>query len=85
LTEKKMLAREIQKRCNVQPGMLIECNVGRDERQPWVTALVVGLSPQCRFDEDYPEAAHHIIYMCQPLDGEPEFAEYAMNMKIVSK
>ena len=79
------MEREIQKRCHVQPGMLVKSNVGRDERQPWVTALVVKLSPQCRFTEDYPEAANHIIYVCQPLGGEPEFAEYAMNMKIVSK
>ena len=79
------VTKEIQKRCPIQPGMLIKANVGQDERQSMVTALVYRLSPMCKFDEDYPGAEEHIFYMCQPLNNNiPEFAEYVTNMEKVS-
>jgi len=81
--EEATLVKEIQKRCRIKPGMLVTANVGNDERQPSVMALVVRLSPRCKFDKDYPEAADHLIYMCQPLNNAPEFAEYVMNMEEV--
>lgn len=77
------MQQEIQKRCRIQPGMLIRANVGNDERQPSVTALVVGLSPSCRFEQDYPEAEEHIFYICRPIGNAPEFVDYVMNMEEV--
>ena len=47
-------------------------------------ALVVGLSPGCKFDRDYEEAEEHIFYKCQPFDGTPDFVDYAFNMEQVS-
>ena len=77
------LIKEIQKRCRIQPGMLVTANVGNDERQPSVTALVVGLSPSCRFEQDYPDADEHLFYICRPIGNAPEFVDYVMNMEEV--
>lgn len=79
----KELLKSIQKRCCIQPGMLV--NVTSGSEQPLVMALVHRLSPMCKFDEDYPGAEEHIFYMCQPLNNNiPAFAEYVTNMEKVS-
>ena len=79
----KELLKKIQKRCKIQPGMLV--NVINGSEQPLVMALVHRLSPQCKFDGDYPGAEEHIFYMCQPLNNNiPAFAEYVTNMEKVS-
>ena len=77
------MLKEIQKRCPIQPGMLVKVINGSD--RPTVLALVHRPSPMCKFDEDYPGAEEHIFYMCQPLNNNiPEFAEYVTNMEKVS-
>jgi len=78
----KELLKKIQKRSPIQPGMLV--NVINGSEQPLVMALVHRLSPSCRFDEDYPDAETHIFYICQPLNGTPEFCDYVCNMEQVS-
>ena len=77
----KELAQSIQKRCKIQPGMLIKSTAGTTVSK---IALVVGLSPGCKFDRDYEGAEDHIFYKCQPFDGTPDFVDYACNMEIVS-
>jgi hypothetical protein len=77
----KELAQSIQKRCNIQPGMLVRSTAGTTVSK---VALVVGLSPACRFDRDYEGAEDHIFYTCQPVDGTPDFADYVTNMEQVS-
>ena len=78
------MLKEIQKRCPIQPGMLVKVPMNPSDR-PTVLALVHRPSPMCNFDEDYPGAEEHIFYMCQPLNNNiPEFAEYVTNMEKVS-
>ena len=77
----KELAQSIQKRCKIQPGMLIKSTAGTTVSK---IALVVGLSPGCKFDRDYEGAEDHIFYKCQPFDGTPDFVDYACNMEQVS-
>ncbi len=79
----KELLKKIQKRCPIQPGMLV--NIINGSSQPMVLALVHRLSPMCSFDADYPDAEDHIFYMVQPLNNNiPVFAEYVTNMERVS-
>ena len=75
------LAKEIQKRCKIQPGMLVTSTAGTTVHK---VALVIGLSPGCKFDRDYEGAEEHIFYICQPLNNTPEFCDYACNMEILS-
>ena len=75
-----MITKEIQKRSRIQPGMLVQDNKVADFIQPPVVSLVMGLSPACKFDEDYPDAEEHIFYVCQPLGGEPSFVNYVCNL-----
>jgi hypothetical protein len=77
----KELLKSIQKRCRIQPGMLVRSTAGSEINK---LALVVGLSPACEFDRDYEEAEEHIFYKCQPFDGTPDFIDYACNMEQVS-
>jgi len=77
----KELAQSIQKRCKIQPGMLIKSTAGTTVSK---IALVVGLSPGCKFDRDYEGAEEHIFYKCQPFDGTPDFVDYVCNMEQVS-
>ena len=77
----KELAQSIQKRCKIQPGMLVKSTAGTTVSK---IALVVGLSPGCKFDRDYEGAEEHIFYRCQPFDGTPDFVDYACNMEQVS-
>ena len=77
----KELAQSIQKRCKIQPGMLIKSTAGTTVSK---IALVVGLSPGCKFDRDYEGAEDHIFYKCQPFDGTPDFVDYVCNMEQVS-
>jgi len=77
----KELLKSIQKRCRIQPGMLI---LSRSDSAPNKLALVVGLSPGCKFDRDYEGAEDHIFYKCEPFDGTPLFVEYVCNMVKVS-
>ena len=77
----KELAQSIQKRCKIQPGRLVRSTAGTTVNK---VALVVGLSPGCKFDRDYEEAEEHIFYKCQPFDGTPDFVDYACNMEQVS-
>ena len=73
------LLKSIQKRCRIQPGMLVNSiNPGSGIKKP---ALVVGLSPGCKFDRDYEEAEEHIFYKSQPFDGTPDFVDYVCNME----
>ena len=75
----KELMKSIQKRCKIQPGMLVNSvNPGNGIKK---LALVVGLSPGCKFDRDYEGAEEHIFYKCQPFDGTPDFVDYACNME----
>ena len=74
----KELMKSIQKRCKIQPGMLVKSS-HRDVIDK--LALVVGLSPGCKFDRDYEGAEEHIFYKCQPFDGTPDFVDYACNME----
>ena len=75
----KELLKSIQKRCRIQPGMLVRSNADINK-----LALVVGLSPSCKFDRDYEEAEEHIFYKCEPFDGTPPFVDYVCNMEKVS-
>jgi len=75
-----MITREIQKRSRIQPGMLVQDNKVADFIQPPVVSLVMGLSPACKFDEDYPDAEEHIFYICQPLGDAPRFVNYVCNL-----
>ena len=77
----KELLKKIQKRCPIQPGMLVLSTAGSEINK---LALVVGLSPSCKFDRDYEEAEEHIFYKCEPFDGTPPFVDYVMNMEKVS-
>ncbi len=77
----KELAQSIQKRCKIQPGMLIKSTAGTTVSK---IALVVGLSPGCKFDRDYEGAEDHIFYKCQPFDGTPDFVDYVCNMEQIS-
>ena len=77
----KELAQSIQKRCKIQPGMLIKSTAGTTVSK---IALVVGLSPGCKFDRDYEGAEEHIFYKCQPFDGTPDFVDYVCNMEQIS-
>ena len=77
----KELAQSIQKRCKIQPGMLVRSTAGTTENK---VALVVGLSPGCKFDRDYEGAEDHIFYKCQPFDGTPDFVDYVCNMEQIS-
>ena len=74
----KELAQSIQKRCKIQPGMLVKSTAGTTVSK---VALVVGLSPSCKFDRDYEGAEDHIFYKCQPFDGTPDFVDYVCNME----
>ena len=77
----KELAQSIQKRCKIQPGMLVRSTAGPTVNK---VALVVGLSPGCKFDRDYEGAEDHIFYKCQPFDGTPDFVDYVCNMEQIS-
>jgi hypothetical protein len=77
----KELAQSIQKRCKIQPGMLVKSTAGTTVSK---VALVVGLSPGCKFDRDYEGAEDHIFYKCQSLDGTPDFTDYVCNMEQIS-
>ena len=74
----KELAQSIQKRCKIQPGMLVKSTAGTTVSK---VALGVGLSPGCKFDRDYEGAEDHIFYKCQPFDGTPDFVDYVCNME----
>ena len=77
----KELLKSIQKRCRIQPGMLVNSNAATEVN---VIALVIGLSPSCKFDRDYEGAEDHIFYKCEPFDGTPPFVDYVCNMEKVS-
>ena len=77
----KAFAQSIQKRCKIQPGMLVRSTAGTTVNK---VALVVGLSPGCKFARDYEGAEDHIFYKCEPFDGSPAFVDYACNMEQVS-
>ena len=77
----KELAQSIQKRCKIQPGMLVKSTAGTEVNK---VALVVRLSPSCEFDRDYEGAEDHIFYTCQPCDGTPSFVDYVCNMSEVT-
>ena len=69
------LLRSIQKRCRIQPGMLIRSRPeGFGENAPH----------GCKFDRDYEGAEEHIFYVCEPFDGTNEFVDYVCNMEQVS-
>ena len=74
----KELAQSIQKRCKIQPGMLVRSTAGTTVSK---VALVVRLSPACEFDRDYEGAEGDIFYKCQPADGTPVFVDYAQNLR----
>jgi len=78
----KELVESIQKRCKIQPGMLV--NSVNPTNGIKKLALVVELSPGCKFDRDYEEAEDHIFYKCEPFDGTPPFVDYVCNMEKVS-
>ena len=78
----KELVESIQKRCKIQPGMLV--NSVNPSNGIKKLALVVELSPGCKFDRDYEEAEDHIFYKCEPFDGTPPFVDYVCNMEKVS-
>ena len=75
----KELTQSIQQRCKIQPGDLVVSPAGGENGVPKL-ALVMGLSPSCKFDRDYEGAEDHIFYACQPCDGTPSFVDYACNM-----
>jgi hypothetical protein len=75
------LAKEIQKRSRIQPGMLVKSSGGSPVSK---VALVVGLSAGCKFDRDYQGAEEHVFYKCEPLDGTPAFVDYVCNRERVS-
>ena len=78
------LVKEIQKRCKIQPGMLVVVNPREGMADVPVRALVHRLSPGCKFDRDYEGAEEHIFYKCQPFDGTPDFVDYVCNMEQIS-
>ena len=75
-----MIAKEIQKRSRIQPGMLVMDADIEGEKYPPLVCLVMGLSPACKFDEDYPDAEEHIFYTLQPIGGAPSFVNYVCNL-----
>ena len=79
--ELKELHESIQKRCRIQPGMLVKSShddvIGK-------LALVTKVSPACSFDRDYEGAEEHIFYVCEPLDGTPSFVDYVCNLEKIS-
>lgn len=75
------LLKSIQKRSRIQPGMLVKLRVGAPVNK---LALVVGLSPGCKFSQDYEGAEEHVFYRCEPLDGTPPFVDYVCNLEQVS-
>ena len=75
------LAKEIQKRSRIQPGMLVKSSAGTTVDK---LALVVKVSPACSFDRDYEGAEEHIFYVCEPFDGTPSFVDYVCNLEQVS-
>ena len=77
----KELHKSIQKRCRIQPGMLVKSSAGTTVDK---LALVVSVSPACSFDRDYEGAEEHIFYMCEPFDGTPSFVDYDCNLEQVS-
>ena len=77
----KELVESIQKRCRIQPGMLVKSSAGTTVDK---LALVVSVSPACSFDRDYEGAEEHIFYMCEPFDGTPSFVDYVCNLEQVS-
>jgi len=79
----KELLKSIQKRCRIQPGDLVVSRAAAQSGVPKV-ALVVGLSPSCKFERDYEGAEDHIFYKCEPFDGTPSFVDYVCNMEHVS-
>ena len=56
------LLKSIQKRCRIQPGMLVKSN---HDVLGDLLALVVEVSPGCSFDRDYEGAEEHIFYRVQ--------------------
>ena len=66
--ELRKLHKSIQKRCRIQPGMLVKSS---HEDVAGKLALVVKVSPACSFDRDYEGAEEHIFYVCEPFDGSP--------------
>ena len=77
----KELIKSIQKRCRIQPGMLVKSSAGTTVDK---LALVVSVSPACSFDRDYEGAEEHIFYLCEPFDGTPSFVDYVCNLEQVS-
>jgi hypothetical protein len=77
----KELHKSIQKRCRIQPGMLVKSTAGTTVEK---LALVVKVSPACSFDSDYEGAEEHIFYLCEPFDGTPSFVDYVCNLEQVS-
>ena len=77
----KELHKSIQKRCRIQPGMLVKSTAGTTVEK---LALVVSVSPACSFDHDYEGAEEHIFYLCEPFDGTPSFVDYVCNLEQVS-
>jgi predicted hydrocarbon binding protein len=77
----KELAQSIQKRCRIQPGMLVKSSHADMIDK---LALVIKLSPGYSIDRDYEGAEEHIFYKCQPLDGTPDFTDYVCNLEQVS-
>jgi len=75
------LAKAIQKRSRIQPGMLVKSSGGSPVSK---VALVISLSAGCKFSQDYEGAEEHIFYKCEPLDGTPPFVDYVCNMERVS-
>ena len=57
------LAKEIQKRSRIQPGMLVKSSGGSPVSK---VALVVGLSAGCKFDRDYQGAEEHVSTNASP-------------------
>ena len=81
----KELLKSIQKRSRIQPGMLVNCRWSTDTAEfTKKLALVVEISPGCKFDRDYEGAEEHLFYRCQRFDDAPDFVDYACNMEIVS-
>ena len=79
------LLKSIQKRSRIQPGMLVNCRWSTDTAEfTKKLALVVEISPGCKFDRDYEGAEEHLFYRCQRFDGAPDFVDYVCNMGIVS-
>jgi len=77
----KELVESIQKRCRIQPGMLVKSN---HDVLGDLVALVVEVSPACSFDRDYEGAEEHIFYKCRAFDDVPDFVDYVCNMEQVS-